>query len=696
MSPKVQPRRQQPARGAARAKATEEPQAPSSPKESITPDNNHRDVSLGPREAGASEKSPSQDVAQTSLPASTVATAAGSPPRRRLAPLQSRKRGGLNAAAEVPDYRSGKLKYQPKDYVRTSKAEREAIQKAEEEKRQSRLAEGFVPTLSSGGRGGFQSRGGRGLYGGGMNRFSSREASGHLGGSSASEGGRKKGARGGGILARVSIPSKSAKPGSSGLKKDSTVKPEKDKDGDVVMSTATVRRRQAIKQEERGPTYVSSDEELDATEGPRVNIEHINLISDDDLDTEQPEASSHDGRREREKQTRVSAWNLKPIRVDRHEHVERVVAVAVTDNTDASSSTSAEFRREAKERGDVERSFVLADNNETEISKTDRVKRRSKPKDIEFLRNERRWKGVYQDDEDQDIDATVKIEARDDDDIDLVDGPAPSLTADWEAIAPEATAEDVNLLHKRKRSQKKKIKLIKPVIQTEEDRQEWARYEEDLRILGEELGPIKLDADVKETLDENGKPSTANESPKETKDNREGLVYLFQLPPIMPQVLTAAEKEILLKPKQESKPDEQKGKDKKPGTSKLAATDPKSKPEHTESLSTDSKNPLAFTAPDLARPVGCVGKLRVYDTGRAMATWGDASLEVSRGGEGALLQEVLMTDYERTMVKIDEGVKERGQARWEEQISLGEKGWAFGELAGGFVMVPDWARMVGG
>lgn len=701
MPPKIQPRRQQPARGAGRAKVAEEPQ-----KESVALDNNQQNVSLG-SETGASDQSPSQDVAQTPQPASTAAAAAG-PPRRRLASLHLRKKGGSNATSEVSDSRSVGLKYQPKPYVRPSKAEREATEKAVEERKQSRLAEGIVPTSSSGGRGGFHGRGVRGLYSGGMNRFSSREASGHLGGSSVSERGRKKSARGGGLFSRVSIPSESTKSGSLGLKMDSTVKPEKDKDGDVVMGGATARKRQAIKQEERGPTYISSDEESDATEGPRVNIEHINLISDDDTDTEKPEASNHDTRIEPEKENKIPAWNLKPIRIDRHEHVERAVAVAI--NTDASSLTSAELRRKAKERGDAEGSLFLADNDEPEVSKTSKVKRRSKPKDIEFLRNERRWKGVYQDDDDQDLDAAIKLEPKDDDpmildDLDRGDAPETSLAADSEAVGPEVTGagdrgdpstEDAISLQKQKRSQTTKSKLTRPVLQTEEDRQEWARYEEDLRILGEELGPIKTDADTVEALGEDGKPSTENDSPKEIKDKREGLVYLFQLPPIMPQLLTAAEMEILHKPKQEDKPSEQKDKDKKPRTYKSAATDSKPKSEHTEPLSTEPKSPHAFTAPDPSRPVGCVGKLRVYDSGRVMATWGGASLEVGRSGEGGLLQEVLMTDYERTMVKIDEGAKEKGKERWEEQISLGKNGWAVGQLAGGFVMVPDWARMVGG
>lgn len=717
MPPKIQPRRQQPNRGAARTKVADEPPVSTSPKDSVAPEDHQQNAWLGSEATGASEQSPNQDVAQSSLLASTPSTAPGPPPRRRLASL---KRGGSNKASDLSDGRSGGLKYQPKPYVRASKEEREAIEKAEAERRQSRLAEGGVLTSSSGGRGGLQGRGGRGLYSG-MQKFSSREASGHLGGSSVSDGGKKKSARGGGIFARVSIPSESTKSGSLELKKESTVKPEKDKDADGVTGASTIKKRQAIKKEEPSLTYISSDEEPDATEGPRVNIEHINLISDEDTDAEELEASNYDRSRVLEKETKILSWNLKPIRIDRHEHVERAVAV----NTDTGILTSAELRRRAKERGDAEGSLFLADDGEPETVRISKLNRRSKPKDVEFLRNERRWKGVYQDDEDQDVDATIKTEPNDDNDpiiLDVVnheDAPVPSLTADSEAIHPTATktdpqgnsSENAILLEKQRRSQMTQTKLIKPVLQTEEDRQEWARYEEDLRILGEELGGMKSDTDANETLDEDGNVFINNKSPEEPKDKREGLVYLFQLPPIMPQVLTAAEKEILLNPKLEEKPAEKKSKDRNPPPTKPATTtDPKPKPEPTDPLSPSPKTPHALTAPDLSRPVGRVGTLRVHDTGRVMATWGGASLEVGRGGGGAggLLQEVVMTDWEHTMVKVEDeggggggggsaGTKEKGKDHgWEERVRVGENGWALGQVAGGFVLVPDWARMVGG
>lgn len=704
MPPKAQPRRQQPPRGAARTKPAEEPPNAAAPVESRGLDNEQQGAPLTSESADVPEQSISQDAAQISSPAPASAGTVGSRPRRRLASLHSRKSTSLSAAPEASDSRSAGLKYQPRSNARRTKAEREAVEKAEAERRQSRVAEaeGSAPALSD--RGGFYGRGGRGLHGGGMNRFRSGEASGHLGGSSISDGGRKKkNARGGGLFAGLSIPlaATSTTVRSSALKKEPKVKPEKDKDGDVVMGTATSRRRQGIKEEEQGLAYISSDEEPDMTEGPRVNIEHINLISDEDTDAEKVKATNQDKGKEVEKEAKIPGWSLKPIRIDRHEHVERVMGI----NTDASSLTSAELRRRAKERGDAEGSLFLPDDDEPEVLMTVKAKGKSKLKDVEFVRDERRWKGVYQDDEDKDLEAAIKAEPRDDDDVmaihEVADAslPAQSLAADSEAVVPAAditevlentNAEDAKLLEDKKRSQRTKSRLIKPVLQTEEDRQEWARYEEDLRILGEELGSVKAEAPPTQTLNVGGDLQDG----KEIKDKREGLVYLFQLPPIMPRILTLAEKEILLKPKQEEKADELQRQDKKPDDSKLSASDAKLKSEPEEPTLGDTKRDNAFMAQDHNRPVGRVGKLRVHDSGRVTAIWGGACLEVGRGGEGGLLQEVVMTDYERTLVKVEEG-REKEKERWEERISLGEKGWAVGQLGGGFVMVPDWGRMFG-
>lgn len=674
-------------------------------------------------ESGAATNSPSgksgpQDVMQiSSILRPPTTGSAGPPPRQRLASLNPRRK---LPAPEASDSRPAGLKFQPKSAARRTKEEREAAERAETEKRQQRFGDSSVALpRSTGDRGGFRGVG-RGTF---APTFTSRaEASGHLGGSSIEEGGgRKKATRGGGLFSRVSgpSPSTSAKVGPSRARSQATVKAERDRDGDVVMGSSLTGKRVAFKRgEEEMPTHYSSDSEPNEAEGPRVNIEHINLISDEETDGEQAEVSNQDKGKEREVETKkvnkIPGWTLKPVRIDRLEHVERAAGIVVAD---ANSMTSTELRRRAKERADAQGSLFISEDEEPQPAKTaPKAKAIKKSKDVEFVRDERRWKGVYPDDEGS---PQIKDEHNDDDlvvfnEIARVNVPGASLQVESgahvaervEPVVPEkSSADDVNLREQRKRrSSRTKSRLIKPILQTEEDRQEWARYEEDLRLLGEELGFVKPYGPQTHSLDPDGDVKTGDGTDS-FKDKREGLVYLFQLPPIMPKVLTAAEREILDmdstelgKAEEEKPPDSSKPAD----TKQSQPSDPKQKqpqPESEEPLVTDTRNAKIFMADDSALPVGRVGTLRVHDTGRVTATWGGASLELGRGAGSGLLQEVVMTEYSKQTIRLGTEGKDKdnkdggGKVKLDERISLGDRGWAIGQLGGGFVMTPDWAKM---
>lgn len=668
----------------------------------------------------ASGKSGAQGVMQISsmLRPPTTGTA-GSPPRQRLASLNPRRR---SAASEASDSRPAGLKFQPKSASRRTKEEREAAERTETEKRQQRFGDSSAAlprTIDD--RGGFRGVG-RGAF---VPTLTTRaEASGHLGGRSIEEGGgRKKTSRGGGLFSRVSGPSASSsvKDGPSRARNQSTVKAERDRDGDVAMGIPPTGKRVAFKREEEKPRHYSSDSEPDVAEGPRVNIEHINLVSDDETDGEQLEESHQNKGKEYEveikKETKIPGWALKPVRIDRLEHVERTAGVLATDTNPI---TSTELRRRAKEKADAQGSLFISDDEEPQPAKiAPKATALKKPKDVEFVRDERRWKGVYQEDE---VGPRIKDEPNDDDrlvfdDIASVNVTGTSLQAESgaqalervELVVPEKfRADDVNLREQRKRrSSRTKFRLIQPTLQTEEDRQEWARYEEDLRLLGEELGFVKPDGLQTHSINPDGDWKT-DDGGDHSKDKREGLVYLFQLPPIMPKILTAAEREIVnmdsTQPKNADKykpPDTSKPIDLKLSQySDFKQKQPKPEPE--ETFVPDSRNADIFMANDSALPVGRVGTLRVHNTGRVTATWGGASLELVRGSGSGLLQEVVMTEYSNHHA-IEFGAEGKGKdnkdgaggnEKLEEQISLGDKGWAIGQLGGGFVMTPDWAKLL--
>ena len=209
--------------------------------------------------------------------------------------------------------------------------------------------------------------------------------------------------------------------GKGAVKEESSVKPEgggkdggvgagagkkgkRKRDSAVVgagagVETVKAKGRAKVKKEEDAPTYISSEGEFDSDTAEKINIEAINLVSseeeaDDESGVEVHTLSAVARGKQKDQEFAKAAearkaknWMNRPVHVQRLEHVERVIGV----NTDASSLTSAELRRRAKERRDGEGSLFI-DEAEPESSSGLR-KGRSKPKDVEFVRDERKWKG---------------------------------------------------------------------------------------------------------------------------------------------------------------------------------------------------------------------------------------------------------------------------------------------------------------
>lgn len=152
---------------------------------------------------------------------------------------------------------------------------------------------------------------------------------------------------------------------SSRRNKQSGVK--RDEEGDVDMADG---ERQISGTHELG--YGSSTDEEEKDEGPRVDIEHINLISDDE--------DEQDSGRGKGRMPERRSRGLRPIRLDARDHVERTAGARV----------SMDQGGRAEERIDDEPLFVPRDY---ELEKG----RRRLGKDVEFLRDGRAWRGVYQD-----------------------------------------------------------------------------------------------------------------------------------------------------------------------------------------------------------------------------------------------------------------------------------------------------------
>ena len=689
-----------------------------SPKEALTNDDNGaQDTSSNTDRIVAPETQPESSTSQ-GISASTPSAGAGSPPpQRSVQRLQSAlPRNSSNPASnlntvEGSNSRPTNLKFKPKSFIRRSKEEREAEEKAEAERRAARqAAEG---TSSTNDRGAYYGRGrGRGGFGD-MNRWKgerfniSHEASGHLGGSTIQDGVTRKSRRGGGFrsatLGSSEPPSTNA---TSRDKKESTVKPEKDKDGDVDMGSRTSKsKRTKFKKEEQGPTYISSEGELDSEDGERVNIEDIstvNLVSSEDEDEEPFQGSRKSKGKGREGTPRFPNSNLMPVRIQRLEHVER---------------TSAELRRKAKARAEAEGSLFLSQQEEADALSPTRPKVKRKPKELEFVRDERKWKGVYQEEDDKMGMVKIKTEPKDEEDVVMTDKPVgdeeiePILFEDIEVdksstqravkdndhtpglqASHESLGDTIGADVPQPGVRSPRIKgyhSLRPVNLSEEEE------EDDILAEIAEIVSSRCDVSVgtsnperassKKPPDEDDDLDMDHEDTYFQKGGREA-VYLFQLPPVVPSLRDTSK----VIPKSE---DKKKNKAVSPDLSRSSASnnpfaapikdEPVIKADPDE-LSHETAVPHAYTSESFHSTGGRGGVVSVHAKGSMFATWGGMSFEITKEGTGAqLAQELMMTEFASAVTKVED------EGRWEEKVDVGTKGWAMGQIEPGHVCVPE-------
>ena len=130
----------------------------------------------------------------------------------------------------------------------------------------------------------------------------------------------------------------------------------------------------------------SSDDDVDG-EVPRVDIEYINLISDDE------ESEEEEPGKPRRRPSHRASHGLRPIRLDAKDHVDRGAVVSV----DAQWSTGSRAKSGAGNAAQEDGVFAPLD------AKPEKVRRRGKEKagEVQFVRDARKWKGVYPADEEQ-------------------------------------------------------------------------------------------------------------------------------------------------------------------------------------------------------------------------------------------------------------------------------------------------------
>lgn len=391
----------------------------------------------------------------------------------------------------------------------------------------------------------------------------------------------------------------------------------------------------SIKREDGG--YQSSSEEEDDKEFPRKDIDTIEISSDENEDSVAPI--------QRHRATL-------PVRIGRKEHQERAFGI----NTDASTEASAKIL----EHKDGSSQAPGADAT----SQTSR-KGKGKAKDMEIIGERKPFRGVWQDADEADI--TVKTESVSDDETMLDAEEIESAgTLDGEAKKQEPPSPDAE-----RKSKPKPKTMIEPILQTDEDRAEWARFQTNLQHIRAELGPEdESPANADGSDNTQAAESTPTIGALKKPSVRDNNAYLFQIPPSIPEPLPPFIK------KEPSSPTATTTTKPAPQASSTSNSGPKIK---LEEGSFSDPAPLHSDGPQLAS--GFVGKLRVHQSGKTTLNWGGTSFELTPGQKVSFLQEggtLNVVNEKERVVPEDAG----------ESISCGR-------VKGKFVVVPDWAAMLG-
>lgn len=355
--------------------------------------------------------------------------------------------------------------------------------------------------------------------------------------------------------------------------------------------------------------YISSSDEDEEERMRRMNVEDLGVI---DLTQEDDDRDSY-----------------APVRVTRVQHVDRNFGV----NAEGAADQDGRITTESNDA-------------------TTKSKHRAGSSTAQGGRDEKHFQAVYSDSEmETEGTATTRTprpKGKKKATVDKVESePAPQTTDDIAVASPPSSPE-------ARRKGKERIKseagsAPQPFgaahdLLTQEDRDEDARIQDDLRIMREELGEVGA-------VGEDG------------GSKRDAKMYLFQMPPVLPQLVP-----IRIKPDPDA--EDAIGGD-------VMQVDPPNNSEKPIKIEEDAEGK---PAPPPPVPSGAVGKLRVHASGKVTMDWGGMGLCVEMGSRASFLQDVLLTELPETKVN------EAGKV---------ESGWAvgMGQVKGKFVVTPDWGEL---
>ena len=389
-----------------------------------------------------------------------------------------------------------------------------------------------------------------------------------------------------------------------------------------------------FKQESGARGYIS---DVMMGDGPNIKAEDGGYISSDDDEEEENKGM---GKRNVDELEVVDltgmAGGIAPVRVQRVEHKERTIGLNADGiDTKEGSATKAQSR----------------DGPTTQPA--DKKKGKQKAKDVEVTGEQHKYRGTYSESSsEQGDEPQIKAEPTDE-----TRPTTPEPAAHDAATVPDVLLESPVSSPETRRKNKDRLKTSdeRPDFQTNEEQTEWELHQKDLRVLHHELGRLT-------TKDPDGDAAMQGaEAPPPQDDPRADKVYLFQFPPVLP--------DLIHKP---IKPDPEEAQQQEGEADPLAAAP-----------AANASNQLQSTEPEPSGNThtfnpGRVGKLRIHKSGRATLDWGGTPMEMGMGSEASFLQDVIIANFN----KNEEGKVEGGTAM------------GMGQVKGKFIVTPDWNEIL--
>jgi DNA-directed RNA polymerase III subunit RPC4 len=413
-----------------------------------------------------------------------------------------------------------------------------------------------------------------------------------------------------------------------------------------------------------------------------VDIEHINLISDDSDDdpiiTGTRKIPTSRGKA-------PSKGGLKPVRLHREEHKERVTHV----NTDPVIKIQSDSDEELPTIDELRSSRTLPKGKEfkgtyDDFQVVDRIK--TEPGLVPTYPVIRPPQGAFPDLKRGVRNRTASPEAT----------RKSKDQGESSAIDLDGPEDDAAVKAKKDRKprtySKSKTKEKKPVIQTEEDRAEYERHLEDVAILAGELGGMQGNLG-RQDQDDDGDIEMEGAY---YRDKKEGRLYLFQFPPVLPELYNPIKGKP--KTKAEIKTEKDRVKTEKDGPAGGLSAKAKGKMKERIDITGDAtvikveeevvlgpdgkpkKEEERKKRDEVVHEEGWIGKLVVRESGKVELSWGGTNLLVGRGVDAGFLTTGVMVDM------IEKGPPGGGAPEG--------KALSMGKVMGKFVVTPDWEKMV--